>query len=369
MTGPPTSWLQNLGMAIEIACPTLALITTISRLYIRVDTKTLGWAIGSVICMKELYIGIHYWDVPLPMNPTTGMIWIYIVGAVYNPILCTDLIAVGLPFYIFLGLKMQKKRKIGLMIVFMLGIMSLKSSKDQDYDNQKYHTGQQEWVRTGDGHEGASSAANGDISLRSINNRHAKTEVRSSASFAQDSDEELMKVNGSLVKAKADVILRATWRHRVSFFGLIVAAGVSAFLTEEFPWQPPGPGDLRSPCLGINTLVNHGLLPRDGRNIDLEVLGEATALGYNMEHNTMLAVSIPAFTTLTTGNSSTFHLSDVDQHVPQVIEHDGSITRDKYFGDSNSFSHAAWGRALASWGDNEIIDFAAAASEIKARFE
>lgn len=147
-------------------------------------------------------------------------------------------------------------------------------------------------------------------------------------------------------------------RHRVSFFGLIVVAGVSAFLTEEdFPWQPPGPGDLRSPCPGINTLANHGLLPRDGRNIDLEVLGEATALGYNMEHNTMLAVGIPALTTSTTGNSSTFHLSDVDQHIPQVIEHDGSITRDdKYFGDSNSFSHAAWGRALASWGDIEIID-------------
>ncbi|KAL2875153.1 hypothetical protein SGCOL_009584 [Colletotrichum sp. CLE4] len=138
-------------------------------------------------------------------------------------------------------------------------------------------------------------------------------------------------------------------RYRVLFFGLIVTASVSAFLTEEeFPWQPPGPGDLRSPCPGINTLANHGLLPRDGRNIDLEVLGEATALGYNMEHNTI----------------------DVDQHVPQVIEHDGSITRDdKYFGDSNSFSHAAWGRALASWGDIEIIDFAAAAREIKARFE
>lgn len=152
--------------------------------------------------MKELYIGVHYWDVPLPMNPTTGMTWIYIVGAVYNPILAlvkqsvliflirfsgvkdlvryvvwgtaalnlalmvatfvavifqctpidknwkptlagsciqqfsfgistacltilTDLVSVGLPFYIFLGLKMQKKRKIGLMIVFMLGIMSV----------------------------------------------------------------------------------------------------------------------------------------------------------------------------------------------------------------------------------------------------
>ncbi|OHW92609.1 chloroperoxidase-like protein [Colletotrichum incanum] len=89
-----------------------------------------------------------------------------------------------------------------------------------------------------------------------------------------------------------------------------------------------------------------------------------------MEHNTMLAVGIPALTTSTTGNNSTFHLSDVNQHMPQVIEHDGSLTRnDAYFGDSNNFSPAAWGRALHAWGDAEIIDFATAAREIKARFE
>ncbi|KAK1542027.1 integral membrane protein [Colletotrichum paranaense] len=349
MTEAPTSWLQNLGIAIEVACPTLALIAISLRLYIRIDTKTFGWddacicvamalsialAIGSIICMKELYIGIHYWDVPLPMNPTTGMIWIYIVGAVYNPILAlvkqsvliflirfsgvkdvvryvvwatatfnlalmiatfvavifqctpieknwkptlagscleqfsfgistacltilTDLVSVGLPFYIFLGLKMQKKRKIGLMIVFMLGIMSatfvtaasvirlyflaknftdksldanfslgfcvssiecnlaimtasapalwplirrwmpqLKSSKDQGYYEHQYHTGQQGWIRTGDGREGASSNANGDIGLRGINIRYTKTEAHFSGSFARESDEELMKGTG-----------------------------------------------------------------------------------------------------------------------------------------------------------------------------
>ena len=150
--------------------------------------------------MKLLFIGIHFWDVPAPFDPTPGLIWIYVVGAVYNPILAlvkqsvlifllrfsgvksvvrnvvwatiafnaalmvavflvvlfqcipieinwnplvpghcinqytfgittacmtifTDLIAVGLPFYIFLGLKMNKRRKIGLIGVFMLGIL------------------------------------------------------------------------------------------------------------------------------------------------------------------------------------------------------------------------------------------------------
>lgn len=37
--------------------------------------------------MKLLYIGIHYWNVPENYDPTPGLMWIYIVGAVYNPIL------------------------------------------------------------------------------------------------------------------------------------------------------------------------------------------------------------------------------------------------------------------------------------------
>lgn len=37
--------------------------------------------------MKALYIGIHYYDVPQPFDPTEGLIWIYVVGAVYQPIL------------------------------------------------------------------------------------------------------------------------------------------------------------------------------------------------------------------------------------------------------------------------------------------
>jgi hypothetical protein len=37
--------------------------------------------------MKLLYVGIHYWDVPADYDPTPGLLWTYIVGAVYNPIL------------------------------------------------------------------------------------------------------------------------------------------------------------------------------------------------------------------------------------------------------------------------------------------
>ena len=38
-----TSWLQKLGIAIEVIAPGLALITVIGRLYIRTKMKNLGW--------------------------------------------------------------------------------------------------------------------------------------------------------------------------------------------------------------------------------------------------------------------------------------------------------------------------------------
>jgi len=43
MPAQPTSWLQNLGIAIEVVCPALALIFTTLRIYIRSKSKNLGW--------------------------------------------------------------------------------------------------------------------------------------------------------------------------------------------------------------------------------------------------------------------------------------------------------------------------------------
>jgi len=43
MSPNPTSWLQNLGIAIEVICPALALLVVLLRIYIRVKTKNFGW--------------------------------------------------------------------------------------------------------------------------------------------------------------------------------------------------------------------------------------------------------------------------------------------------------------------------------------
>jgi len=34
--------------------------------------------------------------------------------------------------------------------------------------------------------------------------------------------------------------------------------------TSENPYIPPGPGDLRGPCPGLNAAANHGFIPRSG---------------------------------------------------------------------------------------------------------
>jgi hypothetical protein len=43
MTIQPTSWLQNLGIAIEVICPALSLIVVGLRVYIRLKTANFGW--------------------------------------------------------------------------------------------------------------------------------------------------------------------------------------------------------------------------------------------------------------------------------------------------------------------------------------
>ncbi|KAI0843629.1 hypothetical protein F5Y06DRAFT_255411 [Hypoxylon sp. FL0890] len=302
----PTSWLQNLGIAIEVVCPALALLVVSLRTYTRVKTKTFGW-------------GIHYYDVPQPFDPTEGLIWIYVVGAVYQPILTlvkqsvlvfllrfsgikagvryvvwgtiifntvlmvaifltvifqcipiemnwnllvpghcieqfkfgvaaasltimTDIVSVALPFYIFLGLKINRNRKIALIGVFMLGVlvtivsiirlytlsdnfnskspdknfsvgftvssiecnlaiitasfpalwplirrMLPKNLKSSYYGHQKYggSHAQQGYIRTTDGPDSG-------IGLKEMNGRRIRTEVRSQ----RDSDEEILTGTG-----------------------------------------------------------------------------------------------------------------------------------------------------------------------------
>ncbi|KAL4912939.1 Chloroperoxidase [Aspergillus aurantiobrunneus] len=125
------------------------------------------------------------------------------------------------------------------------------------------------------------------------------------------------------------------------FFGLAAASCPHGH--GQHKWQKPRPEDSRSPCPGLNVMANHGWLPRSGRDIDLATLRTAVAGAYNYATTTFDSVFDMAlgFNLSTTGNSSTFHLSDLRKH--DAVEFDGSLSRnDLYFGDNLHFSPAIW---------------------------
>ncbi|RLN38053.1 hypothetical protein BBJ28_00001100 [Nothophytophthora sp. Chile5] len=79
----------------------------------------------------------------------------------------------------------------------------------------------------------------------------------------------------------------------------------------------------RAPCPGLNALANHGHIPRDGKNITHEGLGEALIAVYNLDSNLTQ--------TLLNQVPSTFSLDYISRH--NVIEHDASLVHsDEYFG-------------------------------------
>ncbi|KAL4805155.1 Chloroperoxidase [Aspergillus unguis] len=117
---------------------------------------------------------------------------------------------------------------------------------------------------------------------------------------------------------------------------------------EQHKWQKPGPADSRSPCTGLNTLANHGFLPRNGRDIDLPTLHSAVSSAFNYAPDTFDGFFHAAveFNLSTTGNASTFHLEDLKQH--DAIEFDGSLSRnDIHFGDNLHFNHPIWASVAA----------------------
>ncbi|KAI7775115.1 hypothetical protein LA080_007348 [Diaporthe eres] len=147
---------------------------------------------------------------------------------------------------------------------------------------------------------------------------------------------------------------------------LFVASLVSSVLADgDYPWQAPSSTDRRSPCPMVNTLANHGYLPRDGLAITLQDLLTGFTNGVNLDPSATLLVGTKALETSTTGDNSSFNLDDLSRH--GIIEHDGSLSRaDIYFGDNHSFNATIWG-TVASFFTEDTIDVKTAARARAAR--
>ncbi|KAL8370093.1 hypothetical protein RB595_000455 [Gaeumannomyces hyphopodioides] len=133
---------------------------------------------------------------------------------------------------------------------------------------------------------------------------------------------------------------------------------------DDHSWKAPGPNDLRGPCPMVNTLANHGYLPRDGRKLNLINLIKGLDAGVNLD---AAATTLVGAVALTTGNLLWFNLDDLNKH--GIIEHDGSLSRnDVALGDNHSFNAAIWATTAARFpAGNGTIDIATAAAARKAR--
>ncbi|CDR99238.1 hypothetical protein, partial [Sporisorium scitamineum] len=105
------------------------------------------------------------------------------------------------------------------------------------------------------------------------------------------------------------------------------------------PWQAPAKGAKRGPCPGLNTIANHGYIPRNGIVNPVELL-VGTFNGLNLSPD--LAGILAAISFVGMGDllqmklsiGSRYGLGDGLNH-HGILEGDGSVTRkDHYFGNS-----------------------------------
>ncbi|KAJ6460561.1 Cloroperoxidase [Mycena sanguinolenta] len=128
-------------------------------------------------------------------------------------------------------------------------------------------------------------------------------------------------------------------------FALVVAVVVTAdaFSTSRalldtegnYIWIKRTASDVRSPCPGLNTLANHGYLPRTGRNITIPMILDAASNAYNMDAGPILPAA--KFGLLSGDELVSLSLDALRLH--GLIEHDASISRGDFaFGDNLAFN-------------------------------
>lgn len=85
---------------------------------------------------------------------------------------------------------------------------------------------------------------------------------------------------------------------------------------------PPQEGDSRAPCPAMNTMANHGYLPRDGKMIDADTIVAALMECYRLSKPLASFLTRGALTLLNQG-SAPFQLSDLARH--NHVEHNASL--------------------------------------------
>lgn len=98
----------------------------------------------------------------------------------------------------------------------------------------------------------------------------------------------------------------------------------------------------------MNTLANHGFLPRDGRNITRENAVAALVNGLNFDSELANIMWEQAIIANPEPNATYFTLDNLNRH--NVLEHDASLSRsDAYFGDNHVFNQSIFDASKEYW--------------------
>lgn len=99
-------------------------------------------------------------------------------------------------------------------------------------------------------------------------------------------------------------------------------------------------------------MANHGYLPRNGRYITRELVEQGFLETFNFTPGTLEGPTAGALTTGTRGDG-TFDLNDTVKH--NVVEHDGSVSRnDVAVGNALVFDANIWNRTLSHFKSDTI---------------
>lgn len=136
--------------------------------------------------------------------------------------------------------------------------------------------------------------------------------------------------------------MRGRWKRRmVDSLTASITAGRD-FPGNDYPYVPPSSSDRRSPCPGMNTLANHGFLPRNGTDIPLDLVRSLLPIvfGFGADSTSFLldrTLSRGLNLTLNEFGEEVFQFEELNQH--NIFEHDGSFVRvDHFFDPEKRFS-------------------------------
>ncbi|KAJ3387201.1 hypothetical protein HDU84_000989 [Entophlyctis sp. JEL0112] len=130
----------------------------------------------------------------------------------------------------------------------------------------------------------------------------------------------------------------------------------------------PSEADSRSPCPALNSLANHGYLPRDGRKITEAMIVAAMENILGVDSSAVKFLTKAVFgikgnksgvrdlSQVLSDGTPFMDLSDLSYQTERTLQHDVSLTRqDKYFGDNSVAQPDLVDRMIAASSDGKVL--------------